>query len=150
MSGSSDNQLLELYKLHAELADRVSQRRDSANRLFAGLLTGLVVFTGALSRFGSEKVPIFVILLVIGLIGISLSAAWFVIIQSYKQLNSNKFRVLHDMEKKLPYAFFTDEWDPESEGKKSNRYWKLTTVERLLPSIFLVLFIGIAVYGFFV
>lgn len=150
MSNLDQGQLLELYKLHAELADRVSQRRDSSNRLFAGLLTGLVVFISALLRFGSGKVPEFAILLVIGLIGIALSIAWFIIIQSYKQLNSNKFRVLQDMETKLSYAFFTDEWDPESEGRKTNRYWRLTNVERSLPAIFAMLFLGVAIYAFFV
>ena len=150
MTNSNQDQLLELYKLHAELADRVSQRRDSANRLFAGLLTGLVVFISALLRFGGGKIPEFAILLVIGLIGIALSIAWFIIIQSYKQLNSNKFRVLLDMETKLSYAFFTDEWDPEAEGRKTNRYWKLTNMERILPAIFAVLFLGVAIYAFFV
>ncbi len=32
-------ELLEIYKLHAELADRVSQRREGANRLYVSLLT---------------------------------------------------------------------------------------------------------------
>ena len=33
MSDSAQNDLLEIYKLHSELADRVSQRREGANRL---------------------------------------------------------------------------------------------------------------------
>ena len=33
MKDSEQNELLELYKLHTELADRVSQRREGANRM---------------------------------------------------------------------------------------------------------------------
>ena len=32
MTDSTRNEMLEIYKLHAELADRVSQRREGANR----------------------------------------------------------------------------------------------------------------------
>ncbi len=47
-------ELLEIYKLHAELADRVSQRREGANRLFVSLLTGMLIFMAALLRYGAE------------------------------------------------------------------------------------------------
>ena len=33
------NELLEIYKLHAGFADRVSERREAAHRLFVTLLT---------------------------------------------------------------------------------------------------------------
>lgn len=140
-------QLLEIYKLHSELADRVSQRRDSANRLFAGLLTALVLFVSAMLRFGTGRVPEFVALLVIGLIGVALAMAWTTIIHSYKQLNTEKFRVLHDLEDKLPFAFFKNEWDPQGTGGKSNTYWKLTSIEKFLPVIFGILFGSILIYG---
>ena len=32
MTDSTRNEMLGIYKLHAELADRVSQRREGANR----------------------------------------------------------------------------------------------------------------------
>ena len=44
MADPEQDQLLEIYKLHAELADRVSQRREGANRLYVSLHVGLVVF----------------------------------------------------------------------------------------------------------
>ena len=56
-----------------------------------------------------------------------LSASWFVVIRSYQQLNMEKFRVLHDLEKQLSYQFFILEWDPHAEGKKSNRYREADT-----------------------
>ena len=41
MADSEQNERLEIYKLHAELADRVSQRREGANRLYVTLLLGI-------------------------------------------------------------------------------------------------------------
>ena len=51
-------ELLEIYKLHAELADRVSQRREGANRLYVSLLTGLFIFLAAMVRYGAEAVSV--------------------------------------------------------------------------------------------
>ena len=147
MTGPERNEYLELYKLHAELADRVSQRREGANRLYVSLLVGLVVFLAALLRFGLGDAPERVVLCAIGVIGVLLSISWFMVIRSYRQLNTEKFRVLLDLEQHLAYPFFTREWDPESVGKKSNRYWTLTNVEVSLHLIFAILFVGIIVYS---
>ena len=149
MTDAEQDRLLEIYKLHAELADRVSQRREGTNRLYVSLYVGLVVFLATLLRFGFGDMPESLVLVTIGGVGALLSVSWFVVIRSYKQLNSEKFRVLHDLEKQLPYQFFTLEWDPQSKGKKSNRYWKLTHVEVILPGIFCVVFLVLIAYSIF-
>ena len=147
MAESERYQLLEIYKLHAELADRVSQRREGANRLFVSLHVGLVLFLAALVRFGVGDVPDHLVLGTVGILGALLSASWLVVIRSYRQLNTEKFRVLHELEKQLPYQFFTREWDPYAKGEKSNRYWKLTHVESALPIVFFGLFIVLFGYA---
>ena len=146
---SRQDRLLEIYKLHAELADRVSQRREGANRLYVSLQVGLVVFLAALLRFGFGDAPQGLVLGAVGGVGALLSVSWFVVIRSYRQLNTQKFRVLHDLEKKLPYQFFTLEWGPQSKGRKSNRYWKLTHVEVALPAIFFGMFLALIAYSTF-
>ena len=143
------DRLLEIYKLHAELADRVSQRREGANRLYVSLHVGLVVFLAALMRFGFGDTPERLVVGAVGGVGVLLSISWFAIIRSYRQLNSEKFRVLHDLEKQLPFQFFVLEWDPQRKGRKSNRYWKLTQVEVTLPVIFCGMFLALIVYSVF-
>ena len=91
--------------------------------------------------------PEWLVLITTGGTGILLSVSWFVVIRSYRQLNSEKFRVLHDLEKQLSYQFFTLEWDPQSKGEKSNRYWKLTHVETILPCIFFLMFLALTIYS---
>ena len=147
---SEQDRLLEIYKLHAELADRVSQRREGANRLYVSLHVGLVILLAALLRFGVGDASEPLVLGAIGLLGVLLSVSWIGVIRSYRQLNTEKFRVLHELERKLPFQFFILEWDPDSTGRKSNRYWKLTDVEVSLPVIFFVLsavLIGYAIFG---
>ena len=139
MDDSRQSELIELYKLHAELADRVSQRREGANRLYVSLLVGLVVFVAALLRFGTDGVSAGTVLLCTGFLGMLLSASWYIVIRSYRQLNSGKFHALQDLESHLAYPFFAKEWEWLGKGKERGRYWKLTVVETALPLIFFVL-----------
>ena len=141
------NEILELYKLHAELADRVSQRREGVNRLFVSLLTGLMVFLAALLRFGTGDLGADTVMGFFGVAGAALSAAWYVVIRSYRQLNTGKFKALHELEKKLPYPFFQREWDLLREGRHFRRYWRLTVVETSLPIIFFLLFVGVLAFA---
>ena len=150
MANTEQHERLEIYKLHAELADRVSQRREGANRLYVSLLVGLVVFLAALLRFGMGAVPVQPVLILLGVFGILLSLSWIIVIRSYRQLNTGKFGALHELEEQLVYPFFTREWELLSEGRERSRYWKLTEVERGLPIIFIILFCVLIVYAFFV
>ena len=137
------NELLEIYKIHADLADKVSQRREGANRLYVCLLAGLGMFAGASLWFddGYHK-PV---LVSSGVVGALLSVSWFVVIRSYRQLNTGKFLALHELEEKLAYPFFKREWELLDEGKNLSRYWKLTNVETGLPLIFFLLSCGLVV-----
>ena len=134
-------ELLEIYKLHAELADRVSQRREGANRLFVGLLTGTLLFLVAFLRYGANILPANLVIIAVSILGIALSASWYVVIRSYRQLNTGKFKALQELEKQLDYPFFTREWEILDEGRSIKSYWKLSVVETSLPIIFSILFI---------
>ena len=106
-----------------------------------------MVFLAALLRFGLGNTSERLVLVVVGVFGVLLAGSWFSVIRSYKQLNSAKFRVLHELEQHLAFQFFIREWDPQSKGKKSNRYWKLTNVESSLPVLFGALFAVLVAYA---
>lgn len=146
MDDSRKNELLEIYKLHATLADRVSQRRETANQLHAGLLTGFAAVVGALLRFGpGESQPI--VLLVCGFVGAALAASWYLVLRSYRQLNAGKFAALHELENSLEYNFFTREWQLLKGGKRARKYSKLTVVETVIPLVFLAISLGLMTLG---
>lgn len=138
-------ELLELYKLHAELADRVSERRGGANRLYASLLSGAAVFATAIIRFGNDNVDSEFVS-VIGFLGCCLSLSWIFVIRAYRQLNTAKFVVLSEIEEHLSYQFFREEWDVFLKRKTNSI--GLTFTEVLLPLIYAGFFIYVFRYGF--
>ena len=142
---SERGELLEIYRLHAELADRVSQRREGANRLYVGLLVALVVFLAALLRLTPGSLRGDTIVIAACVTGAALSASWWLVIRSYRQLNTGKLKALQELEQRLAYAFFAREWELLGEGKDRVRYWPLTKAEAVLPWMFFVVFCGVAV-----
>ena len=128
-------ELLEIYKLHAELADSVSKQRATTNRFYVLIFSGLaVLFSAFLQR--KDGVPLGWFMVGFGVFGMLLASAWYIIIRSYCQLNSGKFQVLLALEEKLAYPFFKREWKLLGEGKDSKSYRKLTAVETFVPIIF--------------
>ena len=141
----SQSQILEIYKIHVEMADRVSQRRENTNRLFVAILSAIVVLIAAMPRFApdTELLPAKFTISIVALTGVFLAAAWFVVIKSYRQLNDGKFQALHELEQSLPFSFYTIEWNKLQRGENRRVYWKLTVVETFLPLIFIILFLTI-------
>ena len=130
--------------------DRVSQRREGANRLYVGILTGFLVAVIALLRFGPEDFVTSPLLMVGGgSTGLLLCLSWYIVIRSYRQLNTGKFIVLHELEKLLSFDFFQREWKALGEGKERlNKYLKLTLAETTLPILFGILFFILVIWGF--
>ncbi len=138
--------LLEQYKLYVQLADNVSARRSQSNSFYISIITGLLaILSIALDKFSS--ISQYVALLAVGILGILLCIVWNINITSYKHLNSGKFKVIHDMEKMLPYACFDKEWELLGRGKERSSYFSLTRVERLIPFLLMVPFVILIVYS---
>lgn len=140
-------EVLDLYKLAVEMADRVSARRGSANAFFLSVQSALVTVVS----FGIPKLsesPWWVSLAVT-LAGFTLSATWWLQLRSYRNLNTAKFTVINRLEEDLPVKIFTAEWkalkgNPTPNQRK--RYAELGTSERVVPLVFalahLILFVG--------
>ncbi|MFE4973524.1 hypothetical protein ACFRAR_15585 [Kitasatospora sp. NPDC056651] len=135
---SRRSELMELYLLAVEMADRISERRGSANTFFLSVQTALVTLIG----FGIPKLsesPWWVPAAV-ALAGITLSGAWWMQLRSYRDLNGAKFQVINDLEKRLPAQIFAAEWDilrnGSTPGRHHRHYTELGTSERAVPIIF--------------
>ncbi len=138
---------LELYKLAVEMADRVSQRRTSANNFFLALhaaFASVVTFFGlqpATSGSGATAPPPVdkISMFVIASVGVLLSAAWFLGLRSYRDLNSAKFKVINEMETQLTVQAFSAEWRYLKEDRVPGwrgRYREQGTVESWVPVLF--------------
>ena len=130
------DRLLEIYKVHAAGADDVSRRRDGADRIFLTATTALVVTIGVISRFGTGTIPGWIVIVGLAGAGFLIQCAWLGVLTSYKQLNSGKFKALHELEKMLPYAFYAKEWEAMRRGEDPKTYTKMTVAEGTLPRIF--------------
>ncbi|WP_084728718.1 RipA family octameric membrane protein [Streptacidiphilus neutrinimicus] len=144
--------MVELYKLAVEMADRVSARRSVANAFFLSIQTAFLGAIGiTLASVRSEPgwlAP------VITLAGFAISAAWWLQLRSYRDLNAAKFQVINQVETQLPIRIFSDEWallkpTPAASGPaaeaaeppylKGHHYTELGASERTIPWIFAAL-----------
>ncbi len=83
----------------------------------------------------SER-PVYLFYALIAVAGLVLSCLWYRLILSYKQLNSGKFKVVHEIESMLPVRPYAAEWTALGQGYKPNQYKPFTDIELLIPRIF--------------
>lgn len=129
--------LLEQYKLYVEMADRISSRRSKANTFFLSVNTLMVTAIGILSKLesGFKTLSLWWVLTT-SLAGILFCWTWLSIINSYRQLNTGKFKVINTIEQKLPLTMYKAEWSYLKPEREISRYKQLTVVEILVPIIF--------------
>jgi len=128
--------LLEQYKVFLDSTDRISSRRQTANSFFVSINTALIALIGYI-QLGSTSTAKFFWL--ISLAGIAISYMWYRLIRSYKDLNAAKFKVIHEIEKKLPIRPYDAEWEYVGRGENSKLYLPFTHIEIMIPWIFILL-----------
>jgi hypothetical protein len=142
---------LDQYKLYVQTADNISARRSQTNQFYVSLLSallGIITIASAVVRNqdqslgGLQKAAY----LAISVLGLFVCLIWFANIRSYRQLNSGKFKVIHEMEQSLPYRCFDREWEILGSGKQAKVYVPLTHVEQYIPGLLAFPFLAILVY----
>jgi hypothetical protein len=102
----------------------------------------VAVFGIALSSFGKHRWNV-----AIPLTGILVSFVWLRAVQSYKDLNTAKFKVIHELESHLPAALFKYEWHVCGWGDDPKKYRPLTYSEQWVPVLFMVFYSVLALYA---
>lgn len=121
--------ILAQWQTCVEMANSVSQRRDTINNIFVTLNLAIIA---AVSITWDLK-SLFILAA-----GIVICIIWILFIRNYKLLNTEKFNVINDIEKKLPVKPFNDEWKKLKSNKK---YRDSTKLENTLPIMFIVLYV---------
>lgn len=127
------DQILEQWSKCVDMANSNSDKRISSNNTFLTIeaaLLAVMSFTGDWKN------------ILLSLVGIIVSVFWLGSINSYKTLNSVKYEIINELEQNLAALPFTEEWERLQREKK---YSLLTTTERMLPIIFIVLFSAVAI-----
>lgn len=143
--------LIDQYKLYLEMADKISLRRSEANKFYISLLSALLALFSLVIEKKIFPWPQSILLLFTSVLGLIICFVWYINIQSYKQLNSLKFQVVHEMEQYLPFPSFSREWEILKDNKnKQKNYIRLTFVEQFVPVIFAIPYVCLIVYSLIV
>lgn len=121
---------LEIYKLYVQMADNISARRQSANSFFLAVNTAIIGVVGYVGGTGGDWNW------AVSLAGLILCYAWYRLVRSYKDLNSGKFKVVHEIEKELPLSPYDAEWEALGRGKDASLYLPFTRIEIWVPRVF--------------
>ena len=130
--------LLDQFKLYVEMADRISARRQNANTFALTVNTALIALVGYVQTQDSAvlKEGFFWAVAVAGLI---LNWVWYRMVRSYRDLNTAKYLVIHEIEKRLVISPYDAEWEAVGRGKDRSLYLPFTHIEIWIPWIFFVL-----------
>ncbi len=71
--------------------------------------------------------------------GVVVSYVWYRLVRSYRDLNSAKFKVVHEIESLLPIRPYDAEWTVLGRGKDRTKYLKVTRLESVVPWVFIAL-----------
>ena len=155
-SNVKQDQLLEIYKLHMQQTNNMSNRRAAASRFYQLALSGLfIVFFTFVQHKGqilpkelSDKLTVDVLMFGLGFAGLFLSWTWFVSIDVYLDAISRKYEVLKKLESQLEFQFLTEEWELLDEKRKKHSYRRLAEREVFLPHFFYAVFFLLFVFGY--
>ena len=137
---SFGSDLLEQYKLYVQSAENVSARRVASSRYLLTLNAALITLYGFQSTVFSQGYW----MLLLPVMGISVSLVWYLIIKSHADLNRIKFDVIHELEQYFPATIHRYEWQLADKGQ-GKTYRAVTAIERRIPILFAILHVGLAI-----
>jgi len=138
------NHLFSQYQLYVESSEKISDRRQNANNYFITINTVLISFLGILFQVKILENIVWIKFLT-SLIGIIICVIFWFLLRSYKQLNTGKFKVIHEIEQKLPLALYDYEWHILKEGKDKKTYYPFSHIEMIIPWVFGIIYLVLAV-----
>ncbi len=130
-----NDHLFEQYRLYVESAEKISDRRQSANNYFITINTALIAILGLSFQASFFEVITWARPL-LAFVGIIICVIFWYLLRSYKQLNTGKFTVIHEIEQRLPLALYDYEWDILGKGEKKDIYYPFSHVELWIPRVF--------------
>ncbi len=134
---SDSNHLIEQYKVYVEMTDRISQRRGTTNTFFLTFNTAIVAALAGFYQHVPSNISVAVYLA-----ATVMAITWAILLRSYRNLNTAKFQVIGELEKRLPaQMFYAAEWKALGEGKDYLKYVPLSLIETVVPIIFFAIYI---------
>lgn len=136
----------EQYKIYLNWMEKISDKRENANRYFITLNSGIFVIIWFIIENISKEKYLFIALVWTCIFGLIISIIFYFLINSYKQLNTAKFKIIHEIENDLPIKLFSREWDILGKWKDYKKYYPFSHIEKLIPFVFWVIYLLIILY----
>ena len=132
--------------MYVEMADRISSRRNTANAFFLSInSTVLAAIAFLFNKIQLVEPKEIILFPIIGILLLCL--IWWWLLLSYRKLNSAKYKVIGQLEKRLPSSpYWSAEWHELGEGNDIKKYLPLTVLEKWIPIIFASIYVMISFY----
>lgn len=141
MDSETLNRILEIYKVHVELAERVAALRESTNRVYTSTAGGILAASVLLYRLSvatnDDTLPMAMALL-LPLAGVMVAISWGGSVLSITRRLSAKSSVLRELERQLPFDFLDREQQVFMKTRRGRLVRRRNTLI-LFPALFLIL-----------
>ncbi|MEJ8624453.1 hypothetical protein MMN35_07340 [Helicobacter pylori] len=137
---NNDTALLEQYKIAINSAEKISDRRATANNFFIALNSVLFSLNN-IDKLKSFDDFFSTILLCFSIL---ICLVWIRLLKHYKEMNGVKFEIINLIEQKLPCNFCQYEWHLLQRNTKKKK--EFTRFENYIPQIFIGLYIFVFSY----
>jgi hypothetical protein len=121
-----NDQVIEVYKVMVNSAEKVSDRRQVTNNFYGTLSSAIIAAIGL--AFNAREQSVLAYLFTVGLVS---ATAWLLHLWKFTQLNSAKFKLILELEKSLPFQPFT------KESVTPSQFLRFSWIEALVPIILL-------------
>lgn len=125
--------LIQQWQTCVDMANSISQRRDTMNNLFVTLNLAVVATITIVWDLKS---------MLISCVGIVICCVWWRFITYFKHLNQAKFFVISELEQNMKIKPFTVEWEILC---KNNKFVEGTKLERIFPVAFGLAYVAVIV-----
>lgn len=132
---TSNNLLLDQYKIMISSTEKVTEQRLKVNNLFITVTTTLLSISALVGKLiGFENINTSMlavgVMLFFSIVAFVISFFWQKLINSYGKLNTGKFTIINEIEDQLKTNLFQREWEvlQKEVGYKSNTNTEVTII----------------------
>jgi len=136
--------VIEQYKAKLTDLGNLGTRQTSMTTYYVSIVSALFGVLAFKDRPLADVDP-FVVVFISGA-GVLVSVLWFLGASFFRNLFRAKIRVLEEIEKNLPFQTFSAEFQQMKTNGRKSWLW----AERLVPAVFLLFFVLLAVARFYV
>lgn len=118
----------ENYRMFVESAEKISDKRNNQNNYYMSIVGFILTF---ISTIKIETLNLYIFCA----IGIIISILWLTTIDNYAKRNKVKYQIINEYEKENKLKWFSEE------DKRTSVLTNLTTIEKIIPIVFIIIFI---------